>query len=256
MEWNAWREQHPRVRPDLRDAALAQAKLRRYDLRNADLRGASLLAANLDGADLRRADLAGCDLRFCSWSGARLSQANLHEVNGADPRMIKAAERLEWRVRLRAFPAGRAALAAAALFCSWVAAERMFPERTPIPPPPVFELAAAIIEGEKIEWKVEGVAISGGLMRIRLDLQDLGQDAYIQSLSASCAALQGREIEPPVKRIEILRLDGQAGWLFEPAASCAGVLAAPPERLALTIAAASLPIRPKPSPSAALRGSR
>ena len=253
LEWNDWREQHPRVRPDLRDAALPEAALHRYDLRDADLRGASLLAARLDGADLRGADLSGCDLRYCSWSRARLSRAKLNDARGADARMIRAAGRVDWRERLSSLPLGRSAAAVAVLALGWAGVEYGFPEQSALAQSPVVELAVSLGDESSTEWNVEGVAISGGLMRIRLDLDDLSEKAYVETLEASCQALASRALQPPVERIEVLRLDGQAGWLFEPAVRCPQVLGAPPERRGLAVAASSLPIRPKPSPAAARR---
>ena len=40
--WNAWREEHPDVRPDLSEANLRGADLQRADLQRANLRGADL----------------------------------------------------------------------------------------------------------------------------------------------------------------------------------------------------------------------
>lgn len=55
--WNAWREEHHQVQPDLYGTNLS---------------GADLSRANLSGADLYRTDLSGADL-----SGANLSKATL-----------------------------------------------------------------------------------------------------------------------------------------------------------------------------------
>jgi len=73
---SAWREQHPEVRLDLRDANLWHA-----NLLGADLRGANLLGANLQGASLRDADLWGADLRRANLLGADLGGANLEGAN-------------------------------------------------------------------------------------------------------------------------------------------------------------------------------
>jgi uncharacterized protein YjbI with pentapeptide repeats len=48
--WNQWREENPRIEPDLREASLYGA-----DLRGADLSGADLSGAILSGANLREA---------------------------------------------------------------------------------------------------------------------------------------------------------------------------------------------------------
>jgi uncharacterized protein YjbI with pentapeptide repeats len=111
--WNAWRDENPDVRPDLREADLREADLREANLsradlaeahlRRADLSGANLIWAHLSGADLsgakltgsfgeaylRRADLSGADL-----SGANLSRAFLAEakLDGADLRRASLSE--------------------------------------------------------------------------------------------------------------------------------------------------------------------
>jgi uncharacterized protein YjbI with pentapeptide repeats len=111
--WNAWRDENPDVRPDLREADLREANLSganlsRADLAEAhlsraDLSGANLIWAHLSGADLsgakltgsfgeaylRRADLSGADL-----SGANLSRAFLAEakLDGADLRRASLSE--------------------------------------------------------------------------------------------------------------------------------------------------------------------
>src|SRR5262249_3271104 len=65
--WNAWRDENPDIRPDLRAAdfrgaqfavtSLSRANLSRADLSGADLSGAHLFMTNLIGADLSGADL-------------------------------------------------------------------------------------------------------------------------------------------------------------------------------------------------------
>ena len=254
-EWNAWRRDHPRVRPDLRGVHLAEAKLRRYDLRHADLRGSSLLAANLDDADLRQADLSECDLRYCSWSRARLAGAKLRDARGVDDRLHRAAERVDWGERLRTAPLTRIGVGVAVFALMLAAAERGLPDRSQPIQRPALGLAAALGDIGFARWEVEGVAISGGLMRIRLDVEELSEEAYIESLEAACRALEGRTLNTPVERIEVLRLDGRSGWLFERASGCGELLQTPLERRALRIAAGSLPIRPKPNPAPA-RGDR
>mgnify|MGYP001045793614 CR=1 FL=1 len=65
--WNRWREENPKVRPDLRGA----------DLQEADLGQVDLTYANLTGANLSRAKLAAAILRSCDLTGANLIKANL-----------------------------------------------------------------------------------------------------------------------------------------------------------------------------------
>jgi uncharacterized protein YjbI with pentapeptide repeats len=58
VSWNAWRQDNPDIRLDLREA----------DLRSADLTGAYLVGANFRRADLSRADLSGADLTRANFS--------------------------------------------------------------------------------------------------------------------------------------------------------------------------------------------
>lgn len=69
--WNAWREAHPDVTPDLSGADLQRANLRNTDLRR----------ANLSGADLRRAVLRNADLQDANLEGANLYQADYHDAS-------------------------------------------------------------------------------------------------------------------------------------------------------------------------------
>jgi len=55
--WNACRQQHPEVKPDLIGVNLEEADLTGAYLRAADLRNANLRKAKLCGADLYDADL-------------------------------------------------------------------------------------------------------------------------------------------------------------------------------------------------------
>ena len=96
--WNAWRDAHPDVNPnligadlagvDLRGANLARAMLARADLGGAQLakatmRSAHLLVANLRGADLEGADLTHADLFGCVLEGTNLRAANLVGARGS-----------------------------------------------------------------------------------------------------------------------------------------------------------------------------
>ena len=87
--WNAWRRDHPTVRPDFSGADLrgvilnpadamgaSGADLRGADFSGADLRGAGLLIANFGGADLSRANLSGaeaCVANLATQTSAMLS---------------------------------------------------------------------------------------------------------------------------------------------------------------------------------------
>jgi uncharacterized protein YjbI with pentapeptide repeats len=61
VAWNAWREAHAEVRPDLAQAHLV---------------GVDLMGANFAGADLRKADLRGTNLSDTVLVDARLDGAN------------------------------------------------------------------------------------------------------------------------------------------------------------------------------------
>ena len=98
--WNKWRDENPRIRPDLSGADLSKANLRKVNfgstnlsradlseaylrkanLGNANLSGANLGKANLRRADLCAADLCGANLRRANLSKACLIEANLHKA--------------------------------------------------------------------------------------------------------------------------------------------------------------------------------
>jgi uncharacterized protein YjbI with pentapeptide repeats len=80
-QWNTWRKEHPKLRPDLAEADLGEAQLRRANLHFADLRAANLVSANLREANLRRADLSGAQLSAADFSGADLRGAQLSEAD-------------------------------------------------------------------------------------------------------------------------------------------------------------------------------
>jgi hypothetical protein len=73
--WNAWRDQHRDIKPNLRRADLTKA-----DLTKADLDEANLTVADLRRADLRRADLRWTNLCWANLTGADLSEAILGET--------------------------------------------------------------------------------------------------------------------------------------------------------------------------------
>ena len=75
-QWNQWREQNPKIHPDLLSADLVGAHLQGANLQTADLVQTHLQGANLAEADLSRAYLYAADL-----NKANLSKADLH---GAD----------------------------------------------------------------------------------------------------------------------------------------------------------------------------
>jgi hypothetical protein len=99
-----------------------------------------------------------------------------------------------------------------------------------------------VIEAGQQRWSIEGVAISGGRMRVRLSVDEITDDAYLDTLDSACHAIDGRLLAPPVNLVEVLRRDGGAGWVFEDAARCGEVLRSPRERRVVIVAAGSRPI--------------
>jgi hypothetical protein len=77
IAWNKWREENPRVKPDLSYAVMRGADLMLANLAGAQLREADLVLANLRGADLRHADLSGANLVGARLLGVDLAHANL-----------------------------------------------------------------------------------------------------------------------------------------------------------------------------------
>ena len=75
--WNTWREEQPRVWPDLGKANLVMANLQGAHLQGANLKGANLAAADLDDARLDMANLRETNLRRASLLRANLVMANL-----------------------------------------------------------------------------------------------------------------------------------------------------------------------------------
>jgi len=79
--WNAWRDENPDIRPDLREANLHGANLREADFESADLSRANLSGANLQKAKLIEADLTEANLRRAMLDGANLRGADLSRAN-------------------------------------------------------------------------------------------------------------------------------------------------------------------------------
>ncbi len=84
--WNAWREEHPEIWPDLSGADLRQLDLSGVNLMRVNLRRANLMACNLSGAYLSEAMCSEASLLAANLSEAYLLEANLSRVNltGAD----------------------------------------------------------------------------------------------------------------------------------------------------------------------------
>ncbi|GCE15962.1 pentapeptide repeat-containing protein [Tengunoibacter tsumagoiensis] len=86
--WNKWRQDHPTIEPDLRQASLQHGKYRGINLRNAKLIKAHLASADLQGADLTNADLQDADLTATKLTYATLENTHLAraQLNKADLR--------------------------------------------------------------------------------------------------------------------------------------------------------------------------
>jgi hypothetical protein len=79
--WNKWRDDNPKVKPDLSYAVMRGADLTLANLAHARLYEADLVLANLRGADLRHSDLSNANLVGARLMGVDLSHAN---ICGAD----------------------------------------------------------------------------------------------------------------------------------------------------------------------------
>lgn len=110
--WNQWREQNPRIEPDLSGASLQKAylygaNLSGTDLSKADLRGRYLTEGDLSGAHLSGANLRGAHLREANLSRADLSGADLRSailvrtnLEGANLTACRVYGISAWNVRL------------------------------------------------------------------------------------------------------------------------------------------------------------
>src|SRR5713226_404661 len=93
--WNAWREKHREVRPDLKGADFSGADLSGIDLVEAYLSKANLSKANLAKAqlvetDLSQANLCEANLTEAVLIGAHLEAADLKAANLVDADLIEA----------------------------------------------------------------------------------------------------------------------------------------------------------------------
>jgi uncharacterized protein YjbI with pentapeptide repeats len=79
--WNAWRLDHPDIRPDLFGANFRSADLTTANLSRANLFDANLSRANLFDANLTSADLTSADLSRANLFGTNLFNANLRSTD-------------------------------------------------------------------------------------------------------------------------------------------------------------------------------
>ena len=84
--WNQWRQEHPRIVPNLVEADLRGEDLRRINLSGSllimsDFSGAHLSTEDPNWACLKRSQYVGADLRYSNLSQANLSGANLFDAD-------------------------------------------------------------------------------------------------------------------------------------------------------------------------------
>ena len=88
--WNMWRQEHPKLFPDLGGADLSHTDLSGVAFWRANLSRANLSKTNLSSANLWQADLSGADLTEANLIAARLGRADLWEVQLSDAKLSKA----------------------------------------------------------------------------------------------------------------------------------------------------------------------
>jgi uncharacterized protein YjbI with pentapeptide repeats len=89
--WNAWREAHPNVAPDLSHLDLSGLDLGGCDLSHCEMVGTSLRDCDLSGTNLSFAILRGAELRSAVFDATDLTSASLFEASlgGADLRRAR-----------------------------------------------------------------------------------------------------------------------------------------------------------------------
>jgi uncharacterized protein YjbI with pentapeptide repeats len=80
-QWNQWRKNNPRIRPDLRRADLSCFDLRNANLGSADLTATNFCRANLVRARFVNANLDGASLALADLGHAKFNGANLNCVD-------------------------------------------------------------------------------------------------------------------------------------------------------------------------------
>ncbi len=75
--WNRWREENPKISPDLSGTELRSRDFRGMNLKRASFKGSDLRDTKMQQADLRNADLRQCYLSRTDLTGATLQGANL-----------------------------------------------------------------------------------------------------------------------------------------------------------------------------------
>lgn len=80
-KWNKWRDENPRIKPDLRGAILTDANLNSIDFHDALLDNINLKEAVLDRANLESASFRYAMLKEASFNGAKLTRADFTGAN-------------------------------------------------------------------------------------------------------------------------------------------------------------------------------
>ena len=93
--WNEWRNLHPKVKPDLRDAQITEAYLYEANLRHArlnraKLNGSTLVDVDLTAATLEMAVLTDCTMLFANLTNANCTSAKFGDANLSNSNLIEA----------------------------------------------------------------------------------------------------------------------------------------------------------------------
>jgi uncharacterized protein YjbI with pentapeptide repeats/beta-lactamase regulating signal transducer with metallopeptidase domain len=80
-EWNQWRDENPRIIPDLRGASLSEAKLNSVDLHDALLDNVDMKEAVLDWANLEGVSMRYAILKEATFNGARMMEADFSNAD-------------------------------------------------------------------------------------------------------------------------------------------------------------------------------
>jgi len=79
--WNQWREKHPEIRPDLREADLRGTSFIEINLSEVDLSGADLSEGKFNHSNFMKSNLSGANFTRAELSVATFSYANLNNAN-------------------------------------------------------------------------------------------------------------------------------------------------------------------------------
>ncbi len=90
MEWNAWRQQHPKEKLHLEGLDLRGLDLSDYDLSEVSFKKSNLSYSDLKNAILIAADLTQANLCYCNLTNAKLIAANLYQANLSHANVLQA----------------------------------------------------------------------------------------------------------------------------------------------------------------------